>query len=179
MKKILLALVVLFLFAGCSATVPKDDYDKLNDQLNLLQNEYDQQLRSNKELLEKIQSLQVEKELLQSDYAEAVAEIQEKTESSNAQKQENIVDEKTDSSRQPTKEQTAPQKPNLTNWTPYHTSDLKTLAENIAKGYVVYYNEQYWASPEFVEMLKNEEVVYENDISPDAEKVDRFAFAGE
>lgn len=50
-------------------------------------------------------------------------------------------------------------------WVPYSTSSLKSLTNDIANGYVVYYNGQYWASPEYVNMLTNEVIVYENDIS--------------
>jgi len=53
-------------------------------------------------------------------------------------------------------------------WVPYSTSNLELLIDNIKKGYVVYYNGQYLASPEYVEMISNEEVVYENDVSNDS-----------
>lgn len=61
-------------------------------------------------------------------------------------------------------------------WTPYSTSDLNTLADAIAKGYVVYDGTQYWASPEYVKMISNTRIVYINDISS-APAVDRFATA--
>ena len=66
----------------------------------------------------------------------------------------------------------------FTEWVPYGTSDLALLAKNILKGNVVYYNGQYWCSPEYANMVANAEVVYSNDISPTAEPVDRFGLAG-
>lgn len=60
-------------------------------------------------------------------------------------------------------------------WVPYHTSSLETLADVIAKGYVVYHNGQYLASPYFANMLANEKVVYCYDVSSNTELVDRYA----
>lgn len=63
-------------------------------------------------------------------------------------------------------------------YVPYSTSDLATLAKNILNGDVVYSNGQYWATPQFANIIANEEVVYENDISAGAgtKTDDEFGF---
>ncbi|MCR8643820.1 toxin Cry1Ac domain D-VI-related protein [Paenibacillus sp. N1-5-1-14] len=53
----------------------------------------------------------------------------------------------------------------LTGWVPYSTGDIATLLKYLASGDVVKYNGQYWASPQLIDMISNEEVVYFNDIS--------------
>lgn len=63
----------------------------------------------------------------------------------------------------------------FTDYVPYSTSDLSTLAKNVLEGKVVYFDGQYWATPEYANLLSNEEVVYEHDISNDGEIVDRYA----
>lgn len=50
-------------------------------------------------------------------------------------------------------------------WVLYETDNPKILAENILKGYVVYKDGKYYCSPEYLEMMENENIVYENDIS--------------
>ena len=37
-------------------------------------------------------------------------------------------------------------------WIPYSTGNLKTLVNAMSKGYVVYYDGQYWASPRYAKM---------------------------
>ena len=59
---------------------------------------------------------------------------------------------------------------------PYSTSSPSTLANALARGDVIYRNGQYWASPDFVNRLSNENVVYVNDIAP-APPADRYALA--
>ena len=61
-------------------------------------------------------------------------------------------------------------------WVPYSTSDLNTLANAMAKGYVIFDGTQYWATREYVDMLSNENIVYLNDLAP-APLVDRFKTA--
>lgn len=61
-------------------------------------------------------------------------------------------------------------------WVPYSTSSPSTLANALARGDVIYRNGQYWASPDFVNRLSNENVVYVNDIAP-APPADRYALA--
>ncbi|MDF2907492.1 MAG: hypothetical protein K0R34_2813 [Herbinix sp.] len=56
-------------------------------------------------------------------------------------------------------------------WVLYSTDNLELLAENIVNGYVVYMNDEYYCSPEYVEMIENSEVVYENDIAGDGDNV--------
>ncbi len=58
-------------------------------------------------------------------------------------------------------------KEDYSEWMPYDTGDLETLADNIIAGNVVRINGQYYCSPEYFEMMSNEEIVYENDISYD------------
>jgi|GEM_PF-6551088 len=53
----------------------------------------------------------------------------------------------------------------LTGWVPYDTGDPANLIKYLASGDVVKYNGQYWASPDLVDMLSNQEVVYFRDIS--------------
>lgn len=55
----------------------------------------------------------------------------------------------------------------LKGWVPYSTGDAATLLKYLASGDVVEYNGQYWASPELVNMMANEEVVYIHDIAND------------
>lgn len=55
----------------------------------------------------------------------------------------------------------------FTDWVPYSTTDLKTLLYDMATGNVIFDGFQYWASPEYANMLANEEIVYYNDVSPD------------
>ena len=60
---------------------------------------------------------------------------------------------------------------------PYHTSSLQTLTENLLNGNVIYIGGQYYATPEYVNMLVNPVVHYVSDdlniaIYPE---VDRFA----
>jgi hypothetical protein len=62
----------------------------------------------------------------------------------------------------------------FTDYVPYSTSSLETLAREVLNGNVVYFDGQYWATPEFANMIANEEVVYENDVSPDTEVIDRY-----
>lgn len=52
-------------------------------------------------------------------------------------------------------------------WSPYSTGSLKTILDEIAKGHVVKYNGQYWATPDYLAMMENENVVYMHDISQD------------
>lgn len=66
-------------------------------------------------------------------------------------------------------------------WCPYSTTSLDTLANDVIEGRIVYYNGQYWATPDYYSMLKNTTVVYEHDISADTgqsmEPVDRYSSA--
>lgn len=66
-------------------------------------------------------------------------------------------------------EQSAPteNEPDLTGWILYETDNLELLARNILEGNVIYYNGQYWCSPEYYELILNEEIVYYNDVSED------------
>jgi len=51
---------------------------------------------------------------------------------------------------------------NGTDFSPYSTSSLATLIENILLGNVVYVNGQYYATPEYVKMLNTVQVHYDN-----------------
>lgn len=53
----------------------------------------------------------------------------------------------------------------ISDWVLYDTDNLELLAINLLEGNVIYYNGQYWCSPEYFELLSNEEIVYEHDIS--------------
>ncbi len=63
-------------------------------------------------------------------------------------------------------------------WCPYSTTSLDTLTNDILEGNIVYYNGQYWATPDYYSLLKNTTIVYEHDISTDngqsAEPIDRY-----
>lgn len=61
----------------------------------------------------------------------------------------------------------------------YSTSSLETLAREVLNGNVVYFDGQYWATPEFASMMANAEVAYMNDISAgtDIETNDRQSLA--
>lgn len=48
---------------------------------------------------------------------------------------------------------------------PYSTSDTVTLVRNILNGDVVYFNGQYWATPDYANRISNEVIIYENDVS--------------
>lgn len=52
----------------------------------------------------------------------------------------------------------------LTGWIGYSTRDISALAEYILSGDVIYYMDQYWASPRLADMLRNENVVDSIDI---------------
>jgi hypothetical protein len=65
----------------------------------------------------------------------------------------------------------------FTDYVPYSTSSLETLAREVLNGNVVYFDGEYWATPEFANMIANEEVVYENDVSLDTEVIDRYELA--
>lgn len=74
-------------------------------------------------------------------------------------------------------EQNSEQLPaDFTEWVPYNTSSMETLAQNLANGNVIYYNGQYWASPAYANMLSNEIVVYQHDVSQDSDagNADRY-----
>ena len=49
----------------------------------------------------------------------------------------------------------------------YSTSNLKTLVRNLLSGDVVYFDGQYWATPDYANRIADEEIIYENDISTD------------
>jgi len=55
--------------------------------------------------------------------------------------------------------------PESTDYVPYSTTDPATLLQDILNGNVVYFDNQYWATPEYANSLNNTEVVYEHDIS--------------
>lgn len=67
----------------------------------------------------------------------------------------------------------------FTDYVPYSTSSLETLARELISGNVVYFDGQYWATPEFTNMIDNEEIVYENNIAPDVEIKDRYKLIDE
>lgn len=63
-------------------------------------------------------------------------------------------------------------------YVPYSTSNWATLAKDLLEGNVVYYNGQYWATPEFANMIGNEEIVSYTDVSegrtPEQQYVDEI-----
>jgi hypothetical protein len=66
-------------------------------------------------------------------------------------------------------EQPIKQTKDLTGWVEYDTSDLSLLAKYIAEGKVVKQGGKYWASPELVKMIANEEVVHVYDKATDTD----------
>ncbi len=58
-------------------------------------------------------------------------------------------------------------KKDYSDWVPYDTDDPKLLARNLSNGNVVYYNGQYLCSPEYFDMISNENVVYDVDVAND------------
>lgn len=63
-------------------------------------------------------------------------------------------------------------------WSNYGTSSLSTWANAILEGNIVYYNGQYWATPDYENSIKNTQVVYYHDISgTNTPTVDRFSLA--
>lgn len=52
-------------------------------------------------------------------------------------------------------------------WANYGTTSLSTWADAILQGNIVYYNGQYWATPDYTSTLKNTQVVYYHDIAND------------
>lgn len=63
-------------------------------------------------------------------------------------------------------------------WPNYGTSSLSTWANAILEGNIVYYNGQYWATPDYENSIKNTQVVYYHDISgTNTPTVDRFSLA--
>lgn len=60
-------------------------------------------------------------------------------------------------------------------WSNYSTSSISTLANALSKGNIVYYQGQYWATPDYVNLLENVNVVYNHDISTsDQPTVNRY-----
>ncbi|RTE10033.1 toxin Cry1Ac domain D-VI-related protein [Paenibacillus whitsoniae] len=55
--------------------------------------------------------------------------------------------------------------PDLTGWVPYNTGDPATLLKYLASGDVIKYNGKYYASPDLVDMISNENVVKVIEIS--------------
>ena len=53
----------------------------------------------------------------------------------------------------------------FTTYVPYSTGNLELLIKNLLKGNVVYYDGQYWATPEYANMIANENIVSSVDIS--------------
>ncbi len=68
---------------------------------------------------------------------------------------------------------------NDTDFSPYSTSSLATLAKNILEGNVVYMNGQYYATPEYVKLLSTVQVNYQGSDLNTAilPGTDRFALA--
>ena len=66
-------------------------------------------------------------------------------------------------------------------WSNYGTTSLSTWANAIIEGNIVYYNGQYWATPDYTSTMKNVNVVYYHDISADngkqIETVNRYSLA--
>lgn len=52
-------------------------------------------------------------------------------------------------------------------WANYGTSSLYTWADAIVKGNIVYFNGSYWATPDYVNTIKDEQVVYYHDVASD------------
>lgn len=64
-------------------------------------------------------------------------------------------------------------------WANYGTSSLKTWANAIIDGNIIYHNGQYWAKPDYVSSLKNENVAYFHDVSGEetSKVTNRYALA--
>lgn len=64
-------------------------------------------------------------------------------------------------------------------WATYGTSSLETITDAILSGNVVYYNGQYWATPDYAISLENENLQYFHDIGQDTENniADRYNLA--
>ena len=45
----------------------------------------------------------------------------------------------------------------VTEWAPYYTGDSALLRQNIADGHVIYRDGQFWASPEYLTMIANQD----------------------
>lgn len=52
-------------------------------------------------------------------------------------------------------------------WASYGTTSLSTFANALLRGDIVYYNGQYWATPDFLNNLKNSNLEYVHEISKD------------
>ena len=50
-------------------------------------------------------------------------------------------------------------------WVEYSTGNIDNLIDGMLNGDIVYINGKYYCSPEYFEMITNEEIIYENDIS--------------
>lgn len=59
-------------------------------------------------------------------------------------------------------------------WYSYGTSSLSTLTNAIASGDVIYYNSEYWATPDYVSTLKNQRTTYFHDVAPTEESSNRY-----
>lgn len=61
-------------------------------------------------------------------------------------------------------------------WASYGTTSLPTFVDAITAGNIIYYGGQYWGTPDYVNSLKNETVVYFNDISPNSNTEDNSVY---
>ena len=52
-------------------------------------------------------------------------------------------------------------------WSSYGTSSLETWTTAILKGDIIFYDGQYWATPDYTSSLKNATVTYQHDVSGD------------
>ncbi len=50
-------------------------------------------------------------------------------------------------------------------WVEYSTGNINNLVDGMLNGDIVYIDGKYYCSPEYFEMISNEEIVYENDVS--------------
>lgn len=146
-------LIVTLTFVGCSSN--KADVSKLEKQISELQAQVDK-LTNEKKVSEEVLS---QKNASSSEKITTVGENNQQSSKQNQTKKETV-------SQNQTKKETVSQNTNkYSDWIPYSTDNLKNLLSDIKKGYVVYYNGQYLASPEYLKMIENEEVhIY--DVSP-------------
>lgn len=109
----------------------------------------------------------------------SVDEIKDKVSSElseleNANSNDSAISQSSKPSEQPEAEKnnTSASKPSkeedYSDWVPYSAGDRKTLTDALANGYVIYRDGQYWASPEYVNMVANEEVVYVYDAAAES-----------
>lgn len=162
-KTIVLFLICVYVvtFMGCNdKKADRDVSSKTSVNLNKKVTNVDESTQQNN-----VQTKQIQEQKSGAEGKDNLTKL-----SANSNTSKNNSNTKNNKQNQAKQKTTSKTKSKYSDWVPYSTSNLKTLADNISKGYVVRYNGQYLASPDFVKMIESEETVYINDVAPKKEE---------